>query len=518
MKRVFGLFALMLLLVKNTVFCSCANDSLYATPIFPEYGYEIYKFNPDTSFQYFNTGATYFLELGDTANYITCLMGISDIERRQGRYNHSFEILRDIQKNIIRNSDYDGLIDLHIRLGRLYGIYGQDSLALYHHKSALEISKRHTYYKNSTSTYFAIAEQLSNMQNYEEAILYLDSCYLSSKNEKRQIYVDALYAYSYLKKGDYRKAEINIRGLIPLFQANELGFLAKVYAFNAELKAATGERDSAIYYYKLSLITANKLKQHYEIKPMVLEQLAMLYSEKENTKEAFRYLLMHKEISDSLFNLQSAQNKELFEIKNEYGEDITKKEEQILAQKKLIELNNKASMRLKLLLFVMMLSIGIGFFTFRQRFQVRRLVSEKRQNEDVIDEKNKELTANALQLIEKEHSINELLDFVKEHTPEKHKLFNYKTKQNNKRIWDDFHLRFTKTNPKFYEKLLSLHPELTQTDLKHCALVKLNFDSKEMAVILGISLHGVHTARSRIRKKIGLSRDESLGGYLAGIA
>ncbi|WP_143525184.1 helix-turn-helix transcriptional regulator [Labilibacter marinus] len=509
-----------MLLVRVTNILANINDptdtSIYISPTFPGKGYKLYRTNPQQSFQYFNDALSYFKQKGDTANYITCLLGLSDLERRKGQYNKAFDILNDIQKNVIRKIDTTAFTDLNTRLGRLYGIFGKDSIALYHHKKALEVCKAQKYDKTGSS-YYAIAEQYAKMNDYNTCITYLDSCYLISTNNNRLIYVDAYYAYAYIKKSNYRKADIYLKGLIQKFDEKKLGFASKVYTFHAELKKALNQPDSAIFYYNKALSTVNSMKMHYDIKPMILEQLALLNYEKGNTHKAFSYMQKQKAVSDSLFHLQSKQNQELFEVKREYQKNLFEKDEQINQQQYLINLKDKASFRLKLLISILILLAAIGLLMFRQRFLMKQMILKKEKNEAILETKNKELTANALQIIEKEQGIKELLEEIKDSKPEKFKTLSNKYKQGNAKIWDDFHLRFTQTNNKFYEQLMKLYPSLTHTDLKYCALIKLNFDSKEMSHILGISLHSVHMARSRIRKKIGLSRDESLGDYLSSI-
>jgi DNA-binding CsgD family transcriptional regulator len=312
-----------------------------------------------------------------------------------------------------------------------------------------------------------------------------------------------------------------LRGIPKYFEKNSLGYQAKAHAFLADLAMATGEQDSAIYYYEHSLKAIDSLWVHLEIKPNIMEKLALLYySEKDKTK-AFRYMQAAKLMSDSLFHTQSKNNKELFEIKNQYQIDLTKHKEQITVQKNLLELKDKASFRLKLLIGILVVATLILFVTYKLRLRMKHLIYQqsisKEKNEAIIEIKNKELTSNALQIVEKEHSLKELLEALKESAPEKHRILNNKYKQNDKKLWNDFNLRFSQVNRKFYERLQKVHPNLTQTDLKFCALIKLNFDSKEMSKILAISTHGVHTGRSRIRKKLNLKREDSLSNYISKI-
>ena len=82
-------------------------------------------------------------------------------------------------------------------------------------------------------------------------------------------------------------------------------------------------------------------------------------------------------------------------------------------------------------------------------------------------------------------------------------------------MWNDFNRRFIEINNQFYAKLRQKHPDLTATELKHCALIKLNLDNLEMSKILNISLQSVHTSRYRIRKKLNLLQEENLSNYIA---
>ena len=69
-------------------------------------------------------------------------------------------------------------------------------------------------------------------------------------------------------------------------------------------------------------------------------------------------------------------------------------------------------------------------------------------------------------------------------------------------------------NTSFYDSLNKKHDNLSRNELKLCALIKLNFSSKEMADILGVSPDSINKARYRLRKKLNLTRDENLVSYI----
>jgi DNA-binding CsgD family transcriptional regulator len=80
--------------------------------------------------------------------------------------------------------------------------------------------------------------------------------------------------------------------------------------------------------------------------------------------------------------------------------------------------------------------------------------------------------------------------------------------------WDGFRLHFEKVNNGFFEKIQSQYPSLSAKDLKLCALMKLNLETKEIASILDISPESVKVARHRLRKKFDLPTDQSLHAFL----
>ena len=90
-----------------------------------------------------------------------------------------------------------------------------------------------------------------------------------------------------------------------------------------------------------------------------------------------------------------------------------------------------------------------------------------------------------------------------------------KIKINSKQDWNEFNIRFTSVNKDFYKTLSEKFPELTQRDHKLCALIKLNFTSKEISQLLGISMESVNTSRYRLRKKMQLSKTDNLTEYIA---
>lgn len=509
------------LLILNLLFLSTgiAKSANYDFSQFASQRFKMTQQSIEVGKDYFTQASDFFMAKGDTANYLRCQVNLGQIAKREGQYNAGFDLMFDALPLAVEIADKEPEVEIHHLIGVLYGIYDQDSIGLEHTLMAHQIIVEQTKDDKTLSwrlmsSYLDVAIRFIEMEEYADALTYLDSCYLINSTSERLYYIDAYYANVYTQLGDYSKAAYYLEGLGSYFSQNKSGFLSTIYYFEAELKFKQKLYSKAISYYRLSLNAISDLETDLELKAKVLEHLATAYSLTGQGSKAYAALQESKEISDRLFNTQSQQNQALFEIKNKYRENLIIKTEELEAQNKLLKISQKATNRMKWLIIIIVFTTLISYLAFRYRYKVQHLYKEQelehQKSAEMLDFKNKELTANALQMVEKEQDIKELLEALKSSAPEKHKALSRKLKHSNKKIWSDFNLRFTQTNDAFYKKLQEHYPELTPTDLKHCALVRLNFDSKEMSDLLGISINSVHMARSRIRKKMGLERSESL--------
>ncbi len=75
----------------------------------------------------------------------------------------------------------------------------------------------------------------------------------------------------------------------------------------------------------------------------------------------------------------------------------------------------------------------------------------------------------------------------------------------------------TSTDSEFLSKLQRKHPNLNQRDLRIGLLIKLNYDTREIARSIGISTRGLESIRYRMHKKLGLSKHQSIKNYLVNL-
>ena len=81
---------------------------------------------------------------------------------------------------------------------------------------------------------------------------------------------------------------------------------------------------------------------------------------------------------------------------------------------------------------------------------------------------------------------------------------------------DNFDYYFLQVHPGFYEGLRKDFPDLTLNELRLCALIRLNMNTKDIASINNITINGVKVARWRLRKKLGMNdANDNLSDFLS---
>lgn len=80
--------------------------------------------------------------------------------------------------------------------------------------------------------------------------------------------------------------------------------------------------------------------------------------------------------------------------------------------------------------------------------------------------------------------------------------------------WDSIYERYLELNPNFFNELSKQGKGLSIGELKLCALVSLNFSNEELSEIMHIKTRSVITKKNRLKKKLGLKKDENLNELL----
>lgn len=153
-----------------------------------------------------------------------------------------------------------------------------------------------------------------------------------------------------------------------------------------------------------------------------------------------------------------------------------------------------------------------------------KLANDKLQFE--ISQKNMQLAKNTMAMVAKNELLIDIkseLDLMKEELgyrlPNKYydNLARLIEKGiNSENDWEMFEHLFDQAHENFFKRLKSDYPDLTSSDLRLCAYLRLNLSSKEIAPLLNISVRGVEEKRYRLRKRLGLSSDQGLTDFIIG--
>ncbi len=462
---------------------------------------------------------------------------MSESKRASRDYINAFDYLWKIQIYLEKYSYGNYKARLHRKLANLYLQYGIGSQVLHHLELALEESKL-LYQKDSVAIqqvnacYVALASKYRREGQFYKALSYLDSCRINDHLIKIKSYTIPII----LSERGFTQSEIGLhkKGLQNLHQAELIGrqqgneYLLTTYYFLGKVKQTLKEYDSAILFFEKSLRLSKGFKTKSAISAMNLKEMSKAYSALNQPHKAYELLYEANIIEGKLLEIQKATLSELFELKNRYQESIQRKDILLKEQNATIKKNEERQFKLVITLALIIIIVIVTLIVVRMRYQLRKATLQKKdaeiknqllreRNKEKVALKNRELTSYTLQIIDKDSAINELLEVINKEIPEMAKSMNMKFGKGSMDLWDEFNMRFLEVNSRFYEQLSEKHPSLSSTDHKHCALIKLKFSTKEMARILNIETHSVHISRSRIRKKMGLNREQGLEEYIDGI-
>lgn len=173
-----------------------------------------------------------------------------------------------------------------------------------------------------------------------------------------------------------------------------------------------------------------------------------------------------------------------------------------------------------------LLVIGLLIYNHQRKSIIKNKQLVDLEKKDVIrlekelKEKSNDLTGFALRLAQR----NDFIESLKKDISKTRKIASQdnvesqlkdvmlKTKQYLKynREEEIFIQKMEDVNESFYSNLKAQYPNLTDNELRLCALLRLRLSSKEIASITNITAKSVDMNRYRLRKKIGLEQPQDL--------
>ncbi|MDO6604562.1 helix-turn-helix transcriptional regulator [Arenibacter palladensis] len=479
------------------------------------------------------------LVYGDTLLAINALLEMPYIYGQQVNYAKSYDTLwhalflaDDIGNEVLRAKIYG-------YLGRLSSFFKRKDEAFNYLNTSLKIKKnlvKNGILPNSSlvEDYYLICATYRELDDPKMANIYLDSCFTVFKtgrvSQLNKQYLDFEKAFILSKEDKNNEALLIMQNIEPWFKENRPSYLVLVYTYWGDILSALGRSKEGEQKYIEALEISSKYNSHIDFSPLIYERLSCLYLDKGNFEKAYENLNMAKVLDAQFFDSRSEINRPLLEIKDQFRLE-QERQLKIIQQQRLEQLEqaDKISFLQRTILLVgiiFLIIVGLIYVKYlRSKHKAEKeLIRRNKELEikkakELLELKNKELATSALQLVEKDELFGELKDKIKGNqgkVDEKElNSFIRSISVSSVSNWQEFKLRFTDVNESFYQNLTANYPQLTQSDHRICALIKLNLSSKDMARLLGISVESVHTTRYRLRKKMGLPRSANLEDFIA---
>lgn len=289
----------------------------------------------------------------------------------------------------------------------------------------------------------------------------------------------------YSNLGDFEHAEASFSKSLQLADKYQSSYLSRTYMFLGDMQLNKENTDSALIYYNYALdnLETTKIRGEYKL---VYERISKLYEITGPLDSAKVYWQKQNEIDIVL--KQERENSVEQALKVFINQE---KKIQSIKNRKLIAI---VSVSVLLLILVVVIIWRV----------LRKRMLDRKEREASILQKKLDLSMKEIER-KKEHTkllekrLNDSLDEIIELAKTNDVMFL-------KRFQEVYH---EKT-----ERLLKKHPDLTNTELTLCAMIFLNFSSKDIANYTFVEHRTVQTKKNRLRKKLNLPAGSSLELYL----
>jgi tetratricopeptide (TPR) repeat protein/DNA-binding CsgD family transcriptional regulator len=453
------------------------------------------------------------------------------------------------------------VVEANYYLGDLYLQFDDLNNAQKYFFKAFQLSEKYKIDKMLVFCSAGLGSVYIETNDWDLAKDYLEKALLiAEKNhyEKEIPKLLNLMGIVYSKSSKLDSALYNFEKLLKFgVERNDSQLIGFAYINTADVKMKTGRYDDAISLFKKALqITVLKkdIKTyaiiHANLGESYLRQhqykIALEYLTKSNTiaeRQGYLSIMMtnYKNISEVYkasrdFEL-SLVNLELFTLfkdsilddeKQRQLQNLKIKNQQEQTERKFSELEQKTKIRNLLFIFALVISILFVVILVQRYRRIQLTIKvqemEKSRMVTMIDRQNRDLVALSMNLSQKKQLISKVKDSIRGISKSSGKTARVVLNEIKSKfvsdtyidgIWESFLKHFSDLNPVFFKDVQAKHPNLTKSDMKHCAYVKLNLSNKDVAVLNNVNPSSVQMARYRLKKKLKLKNDEDLSEYLS---
>ena len=313
----------------------------------------------------------------------------------------------------------------------------------------------------------------------------------------------------YLKLNEEKTAKEHLwKGIALAGEIDAAYDLSQLYTNLGSVYLKSSDMDSAFIYLKKSYDLSDQ-HSFADIKLTSSQELVTYYKNKNDTETALYYLETAKSLSEEIINEENSRRVSGLEL--EFNEKMK--------QIDIIESQKKREIFFIGGIVILLLFSTIAFLMFKlQKSKSQKKAAEIQLLAQKLEEKNKELTSNALQMMQTNELIEtthkELKDLKNPNNRMLTRVISDLRKGSQVFSKNEFDKLYMEVDSDFYKRLVQKYPTLSKNDLRMCAFLRLNLSSKEISDITQKSPQTIAVARHRLRKKIGMEEGESLTNFL----
>ena len=409
-------------------------------------------------------------------------------------------------------------------LGMIYNILGQHEQALEHYNKSLSINIEFGNQRGTSRAYHNIATYYLETHQIDVAIEFLNR----SLHIKEQIGDRQGMATTYNNLGNASFHAKDYDGALQYYQkslalkqslgdtmgvASTQSSMGKVYE-----KQGNAEAAKEMFHHYLSI--ARQVGRPLQV-AIALEAMGAFHARQDDAAAAIAYLTQAAEAARGLdaktYLHEILQNLTSILIQTNHHQDAAAILMEVVGLQKEI-FNAETDRRIKKMQALYQVEQA------RKESEILQLNNKHLAQE--AEFRNKELATTAMYLTQK----NEMLRKLRRHvadlrefvSPKGGALLRQVEQELGEAIgseehWSGFERQFQQVHAGYLEALAARYPGLTPTELKVCSLIKINLSTKEIAQILNTESRSIEKYRQRIRKKLGLGKDDNLSTFLAAI-
>ena len=486
----------------------------------------------DAALSYYNLSLELSKELRDTLAMADAFNNMATAEKNLGHYPEAMQHLSDALKIYQQNKRPIYIFNVLNNIGSVHEKQGSFNKALEYYEESLALAREtgDKFYlfaplTNTASMYATVGNLEKALELFNEALRLAEEI-----NDNVRI------ADYYIELGRLMQKNGRLETAAKHYQkAFEIADNIENYQAKTSALLNMSEIEMERKNYQQATLLANQaleISNKTNALPQIIEAYQLLYKVKKETgqfEKALEYQRGWVTLKDSIFSIEKTRAIEELEIKYQLNTQIEENERlkseaasmrQILMQRKKVSI----LLFLGLVLLAGVISLLIKRVKDRQKMQQQEeaIHHQKMKNlNDKIEYQKRELVSKSMYISEKnttlENIIEQLEGVSKESIDENTKrrrlkeiIRELKFELRNQNHWAEFETHFNAVHPGFYKNLNEKYPELTVNDRRLSAFLKLKLSTKNISSITGQSVKSIEVARSRLRKKLNLDREDNL--------